>query len=60
MTESQSIFTGKKTNTNTANGSKELRKQLAPFGNIIKTVNANFELFLLITVLVSILVTSIF
>ncbi len=58
MTESQSIFTGKKTNT--ANGSKELRKQLAPFGNIIKTVNANFELFLLITVLVSILVTSIF
>ncbi|TCL01931.1 hypothetical protein EV198_2722 [Roseivirga ehrenbergii] len=58
MTESQSIFTGKKTNN--SNGSKELRKQLAPFGNIIKTVNANFELFLLITVLVSILVTSIF
>ncbi|MGW8122259.1 hypothetical protein ACV07N_06320 [Roseivirga echinicomitans] len=27
------------------------------FGNILKTINANFELLLLITVLISILVT---
>tara|TARA_R110001592_G_scaffold325203_2_gene605049 strand:- start:1936 stop:2112 length:177 start_codon:yes stop_codon:yes gene_type:complete len=58
MTESHSIFADKKAGSH--DDIREFHKQQLPFGNILKTVNAHFELLLLITVLVSILVTSIF
>lgn len=58
MTESQSFLVDKESDDQ--DGAEGLRKQQVMIKNILKTVNANFELFLMIIVLVSILVTSIF
>jgi len=58
MTESHTILVAKKDGSR--QDVKELNRQYFPFGSLLKTINTHFELLLFITVLVSILVKSIF